>query len=164
MPFKTAPSVPNITSPLPHCTPSSGLSLFGSYFPSPSCGHVVMSIVCPFPARLCCLSGVVGWSLGVLACLSYSHLQIICSLVADHVMIQLLTLLQFYSLRLSPASFAKFLKNLDFPRSTHFFHEELSTINLPDLGSMRLPVLTTLTSGCEQEISLNVSTYLLSVS
>lgn len=54
MPFKTEPSVPNITSPLPHCMLLSELNVFDSYFPSPSCGHVSPSPVPPLHVCVVC--------------------------------------------------------------------------------------------------------------
>lgn len=119
VPFKTAPSVPNITSPLPHCMLLSGLSVFDSYSPSASCGHVSPSSVPPL--SLPCTSVLFVQScwvepgrFGVLIIFTPASHLLTCS---DHVTIQLLTPLQFCSL--CPASFAKPLKNLKFPRSTH---------------------------------------------
>lgn len=108
----------NITSPLPRCMLLSGLSVFDSYFPSASCGHVSPSSVPPLHVCVVC-SELLGGAWGIwradriYTCKSSAHF------VADHVIIQLLTLLQFYSLCLCPASFAKPLENLKFPRSTH---------------------------------------------
>lgn len=79
MPFKTAPSVPNITSPLPHCMLLLGLSVFDSYFPSPSCGHVSPSSVPPLHVCVVCpelLGGAWGiWRADhIHTCKSSAHL------------------------------------------------------------------------------------------
>lgn len=84
MPFKTAPSVPNITSPLPHCMLLSGLSVFDSCFPSASCGHVSPSSVPPLHVCVVCpelLGGARGfWRTDhIYTCKSSAHLLPIMS-------------------------------------------------------------------------------------
>lgn len=167
-PFKTAPSVPNITSPLPHCMLLSGLCVFDSHFPSTSCGHVGPSSVPPL--FLPCPSVLFVWNcwvepggFGVLIVFTpTSHLLTCCWSCYDPT--------PYTAAVLQSSSLSSFIcKTPEEPwvpkiHSFDFLHENLSTINLPDLGSLGLLVLTTLTSGCEQEISFNVSTYLFSVS